>query len=126
MFEATILRLIKVFDISLLGNYYFFMAVIISYLINKLFEKYEKEKYKKKSTLLIFTEIFLRVSLLVISVYFIRNIINIIPFPFDGYEGYDHHRVKERNGVVILAFAILIFQSDLKHVTLHLLDRLNL
>ena len=126
MYESLILRLIKIFDISLLGNYYFFFALIVSYFIKKLFKKYDKEKYNKKSSLLIFLEIFLRVSFLVVSVYFIRRIIWFIPFPFDGVLGFDHTRVKERNGVVILAFATLMFQSDLKHVTLHLIDRLNL
>ena len=126
MFEPTILRLIKIFDISLIGNYYFFFALIASYFINKLFEKYDKEKYKKKSSVKIFLEIFLRVSLLVVFVYFIRRIIWYIPFPLDGVLDYDHTRVKERNGVVILAFAILMFQSDLRQITLDLVERLNL
>lgn len=123
--EFGLLRLIKILDISLLGIYYFFLAVISSIIIQKLFPKFSEDEYKKKTKLIIFLEICLRISLLVVSVYFIRRIIHFIPFYFDGYMGYHHDRLKEINGVVILAFAILMFQADLKLKTLHLVKRIT-
>jgi hypothetical protein len=56
--------------------------------------------------------IVIRTSLIMISIYFIRQIIKRIPFPLEGFYGYDSKRVKELQGGVIVSFSILSLQSD--------------
>ena len=113
----TVIRLIKMLDISCIGIYYFLLTLITSLFLVKIFPKYDKEKYKKISSFKLVLELLLRVCLIMLSVYFIRIIVKKIPFPLDGYYGYDHNRVRELNGVVIMAFSILVLQKDFKEKT---------
>lgn len=54
----------------------------------------------------------LQTVLIMLSVYAMRVIVKSIPFVFDGYKGFDHHRVMELNGAVILAFVLITLQSN--------------
>ena len=119
------IRSIKLLDISLCGIYYYFASLLISLFIKNNFPKYEKEKYKKiKSTKLV-AELMLRVAVIMISLYLLRQLVQNIPFILDGYMGYDHFRIKELNGAVIIAFSLLILQSDFKAKTEVLGERIQ-
>tara|TARA_B100002051_G_scaffold246080_1_gene253916 strand:+ start:314 stop:706 length:393 start_codon:yes stop_codon:yes gene_type:complete len=122
--EITI-RSIKMVDISLLGVYYLFGGIILSLIIDKLFPVYDEEVYRNKPLLEIFLEICLNISLIMIIVYILRNIVGKIPFPFDGVAGYDHKRVSEIKGGILIAFAIITFQPKFKNKITLLINRLN-
>ena len=49
----------------------------------------------------------IRVALIMVSVYWIRQIIKRIPSPFNKLYGYDSKRVSEIQGGAIVAFSIL-------------------
>ena len=50
-----------------------------------------------------------------IIVYILRNIVEKIPFPLDGVAGYEHKRVSEIKGGVLIAFAVITFQPNFKN-----------
>ena len=48
-------------------------------------------------------------------IYIIRNIVHLIPFPLEGFYGYQHFRVKElHSGGVALAFGVFYAQENIK------------
>jgi hypothetical protein len=112
--KELLIRSIKLLDISLLGIYYFIGGVILSIMIDKLFSKYDEEIYEKKTIMEIFIECCLYISLIMVCVYILRNIIELIPFPLHGYYDYDHYKVREIRGGVLISFAIVTFQPNLK------------
>lgn len=120
------MRGLKCIDISLLGCYYLILGIITAVLLDKLLEKHETE-IKKKSTLQLILTVFLNTSLIMIAAYFMRKIVERVPFPLDGVWGYDHSRVKEIKGGVIIAFSIMCFQTNFNKILKHLIyDRFNI
>lgn len=120
--EITI-RSIKMVDISLLGVYYLFGGIVLSLIIDKLFPVYDEEVYSNKSSQEIFLEVCLNISLIMIIVYILRNIVEKIPFPLDGVAGYEHKRVSEIKGGVLIAFAVITFQPNFKNKVTLLINR---
>lgn len=55
---------------------------------------------------------FLNLSLILISIYIMRNITQHIPFPLEGIAGYQHSRLREINGVFIANFVLLYYQTN--------------
>ena len=46
--------------------------------------------------------------------YIARNIVGIIPFPLDGYQGFEHSKVKEVNVPIIFSFVYMLFGEHIK------------
>ena len=59
-----------------------------------------------------------------ISVYILRNIIELIPFPLHGYYGYDHYKIHEIRGGILISFAVVSFQPNLKNKVNKLVNKI--
>lgn len=112
--DSYFIRAIKMIDISLLGVYYLICGIISAIVINKIFKEIEESRgdNKEESNSYKAFRIILRTALIMISAYLMRNIVREIPFLLDGYFGYEHLRLKEMNGGVIIAFSIIALQSE--------------
>jgi hypothetical protein len=106
--QYTILGL-KFLDIALLTMYYFIAGFFISTWLDNMLGKFDYDKEKRKSTLRIFLEIIIFMALILITFYVVRNIIEYIPFPFEGVAGFKQERVKERGGDVVFIFVLFMF-----------------
>ena len=126
LIDSVKFRLVKIMDIILTCNYMFIGGILISILIDYIIPSLTNIELKQKSAVILYVEIFLHIGILVTFVYFLRNIIEKIPSPFDGVHGLDHSRLKELSGCIILSFSILLFQPDLKRRLFELLSRLPL
>jgi uncharacterized membrane protein HdeD (DUF308 family) len=102
---------LKFADIFLLSAYYVVAALLISAGIDAVIGKFDKHVDEQKSTVRLFVEAILYVFVLLIIFYIVRNIIERIPFPFEGWFGFQHSRVKERTGDVIFVFILFYFQN---------------
>lgn len=123
--HEAIIRCIKCLDISLIGVYYLVLGIVFAMILNELFKETTDEKEKLKRSLPhLLLKLLVQTSLIMISVYTMRQIVKRIPFPLDGVCGYEHMRVKEINGAVIMAFVVITLQtnygSDLTELTRHL------
>jgi len=103
----------KILDISLVSVYYFSVAFIASAFIDKGLGKFDEKAYAKVSTLQISAEILLHLIFLGVLSYVLRNIVERIPFPLEGFGGFQHVRLKENQGGVVLSFMLLFFQNNL-------------
>lgn len=114
MKTEVIIRTIKIFDIVYVFTLYVFGAFVHSLILSSLFKNYNKAEYDKKSSIKIFIEICLIFACIGILVYFTKNFFELIPFPLDGYKGYNHSKLKEINTAIPLTYTILFFQRGLR------------
>ena len=106
-------RLIKLFDIGLIGIYYFLFSFIASILLNKVNKNFLN--MNDSNILIMLGKILINIFLIMIIVFYIRFIIKRIPFVFDKMYGFNHSLVKELNGGVIIAFALFFSQTNFKN-----------
>ena len=66
------------------------------------------------SSYIIFFEIVICLIINTISAYFIRNILQLIPFPLAGYYGFKHLDVYEVSRAPIVDVALILFSKNLK------------
>ena len=111
MDRRTAILLLKMFDIFLLTAYYFTLAFIAATTIDTFLGKYENKEDEQKSTPRLFSEAIIHTFFLLIVFYFARNLVDLIPFPFDGLYGFQHSRVKERGGDVVFVFIVFFYQD---------------
>jgi hypothetical protein len=113
----------KLLDIGLVTVYYFFIGFVLSALIDDQLGDFSDENYKTTSTLWIVLEIVSHLFALGIVSYVIRNVIERIPYPLEGYGGFHHIRLKEIQGGIVLSFVLLFFQKNLNDKILYLKKR---
>ena len=123
MNNEFILRSIKIVDIIYLGVLYFTIAIIVSVLLNKCMGKFNPRNADNKSSLRLICEIYLNLGIIAIIAYILRNIIEVIPFPLDGINGYSHSRVKELAGGVVFGYALFYYQKNLREKIQYVIDR---
>jgi hypothetical protein len=112
--REVIIHSLKIIDISIITILYFVIGFVSSYYINKMYSSI-KINYRLLPKWVIFIEVCGQLAVIAILVYIIRNLINSIPLPFDGFYGYQHSRVKELNsGGIALGFGLFYGQSDIK------------
>ena len=117
LINEIFIRVIKILDITFLGIYYLFFGIISALIINKILnviEEKNKKHNQSNNKLFYALKIFVRTSLVMISAYSMRNIIRRVPFILDGLFGYQHLRLKEMNGGVIIAFSIIALQPQFR------------
>tara|TARA_Y100000389_G_scaffold125559_2_gene122937 strand:+ start:474 stop:902 length:429 start_codon:yes stop_codon:yes gene_type:complete len=127
--NELMIRLIKVFDIGLLGIYYLFGALLFISFFNGFFKfiyKKKEEDLKKIPTWKLVSQVSIQAACICILGYVLRKIIKSIPFPLEGLYGYEHLRTKEVNGGVVIAFGMLTAFSDFKDRVSEITKRLEI
>jgi hypothetical protein len=112
--KEAIFRLIKMSDMGYTVIIYFIIGVILAKLSDAIYGTYHPETERKKSTVRLCAEILGIIWLDLILLYVARNIVEWIPSPFHGFHGYDHFRLKELNGSMVLGATYLYFQNNLR------------
>lgn len=119
-------RLIKIMDMGYMVILYFMLGVVLSKLTDIIFGEYSQKEIKAKSTLQLILELIAIIWFNMILFYIARNIMQVIPSPFNGLYGYDHSRLKEITDTAILGLTYLYFQSGLRSKLTELNSRLSL
>ncbi len=116
-------RLIKIIDIAYIFIFYSIAGFILSVILDRIFPKFNKEKYEKKKSITILAEICLIFATIGVIVYIVKNLFELVPFPFERVDGYIHKKVKELNTAIPLAYLIFFYQFGLQRKLLHLAMR---
>lgn len=119
-----ILELLTILDISVIYTMFFIFAASVSIIINRTFGKFDIEKYKTRSSFIIFLEILFEILITGIMGYFIRILVSNIPMPYIGYRGYNRSGLTEISGGIILYFILMTFQPHLKNKIFYLYYRI--
>ena len=107
-------RIVKLSDIAYIYGIWGICGFFLAYEIDKLFPKFNQKVYDKKSYFEILMEIWINLSVLGMISYIARNIIELLPSPFDNVAGFRHHRLKELSSAMPFMFFIMMFQEGLK------------
>ncbi len=112
-------RLIKMIDIIYISILAVIFGFSLAYVSDKIFGKFEKEKYdneikeNKEIRYELFIKIVVVVSYTSIILYLLRNFIELIPSPFNGICGLKHVQVKEIETVTGIIFVLFFsYQYD--------------
>jgi hypothetical protein len=123
--QDVLIRLNKMIDIGFITTIYFIMGAIVANIITGFQTNFDS-KESDKNTLL--KNIFSLVILIWINgvlIYFARNIIELIPYPFDNYFGFHHKKVKELGAATAFTFVLLYYQPNLNNMMKYLKNRFD-
>ncbi len=105
---------VKLFDIGLTTSYFFIIGIFAAALFDRVYGKFRKDDYKDISNLRLLVDIIIHLSFIGVVAYVLRNLVQLIPFPFDGFAGFQHARLKELEGGYVLAIVLFLFQQNLQ------------
>jgi len=117
-------RLTKIADIGYITILYAIAALILAKVFDKVSKVLDVEDDTKKSSPRLFFEIILYLWAAGILIYGVRNLMDLIPSPFDGVYGLEHLRVKELGNAGVFIFIFFYFEESLKKKMTVLYDRL--
>ena len=120
-----VIRTIKCVDIGLLGLYFLVIGVSFAQVMRIIFDK-STSAPSEKSTARLLGRIIFRTVLIMLFTYATRLIIKKIPFFLNGYFGYDHFRLQELHGGVIVAFSMIALQGNYLMEIKEFLKRIHL
>jgi hypothetical protein len=107
----------KTADIALSSVYYFFLALGASVGLNFASQFYEsytmKDKTAEKSLPRLMFEIIANIFFIVFAFWIIRNVVERIPFPLEGYGGYQHAKLSLPTTLLLTSVTMLFFQTAL-------------
>jgi len=117
---------VKTSAIFLISMSYFVFGSIMSLSVNAAMKDIDEKELSKISTWLLLVEIMCIFGVLGLGFYIIRVFVKNIPFPLEGVFGYNHSRLKEAAGGVIIAYIIFTYQTKLNAKLVELKKRLHL
>jgi len=106
-------RFIKILDIGYVTLIYFLLAIVIDVLIDKLYGEYNEKDENKKSTLRKTIDLVGMIWLNGVIIYIARNIVPLIPSPFNNINGFKHSRLKELESAYVFDFVLIYTQKNL-------------
>jgi hypothetical protein len=87
--------------------------------------QFKEDDFKDKGIAELTIGILFQLFALGVVIYALRNIVGAIPYPFEGLGGYEHARLKELDGGVVLAFVVIFFQKNLNDKIIYLKKRIT-
>ena len=108
------IRGVKLMDLGYVGATHFLAGFFLARVIDNTVGVFDKEAEKKKSTLRVTLEVIFMLWINAMILYVAKNLLELLPSPFDGLGGFDHGRLKEIKSAPLLAFALVYYQSDLQ------------
>jgi len=112
-----LMRGIKIIDIGYITVLYILFSMIFAYITDKIMGKFDEKKQQKKSKTQLTIELVCEMWVYGIFIYIVRNLVELIPFPLDGYHGFEHKRVKELTTAIpaVFTFTYILFSDYLKN-----------
>jgi hypothetical protein len=95
LLEDLNFRTVKIFDIGYIAILYFVIGLIVSRLFDKILGEFNQKKDDEKHIAQVTVELFGMIWMVGATTYIVRNLVELIPSPFDGLAGLVHKKVKE-------------------------------
>ena len=122
--KDVMIRSIKILDIGFITAIYLTFGLVLAKRCDRILGEFDETKENKKTLWQLLIELFFYLWFIGVIVYLVRNIVQLIPFPFHGVYGYDHFRVKELINAVIFFVTFLQFQEYYQKKITYLFTRL--
>jgi amino acid permease len=105
--EHANFRFVKIMDIGYITAIYFIVGLIFSRLFDKLFGEFDTKKEDNKNIVQVGAELIGMIWIIGISTYVVRNLVELIPSPFDGIAGLIHKKLKELSGAGVYTMIVM-------------------
>jgi len=116
--EDLIIRSIKILDFAFIIPIYTLGGVFGAILLDKYVYKYikivNKSNIQDETDIQLFTNIVILLLTNTIMAYFLRNLLQKIPFSLENYYGFKHMKVKEVSSGSIIMMILLIFSNEIR------------
>jgi hypothetical protein len=106
-------RLIKMLDIGYVTLIYFLSAIVIAVIMDKLYGEYNEKDESKKSTLRKTFDLVGMIWINGLIIYIVRNLVPLIPSPFNNINGFKHSNLKELKSAYVFDFVLIYTQKNL-------------
>lgn len=122
--KELIIRGIKIIDIGFITAIYLVLGIVLARLCDNYLGDFDEEAENNKPRWISIVELILYFWFLGIIIYFVRNIVYLIPFPMNGIYGFQHEKVKELSGDTTFAVSFVYFQNYYQKKLQNILERL--
>ena len=109
-----LMRSIKIVDIGYISVLYIVMSLACAMTVDKVMGEFDENIEAKKSVWRLTLEFIITIWLYGVLIYVVRNLIELVPFPLDGYHGFSHKNVKELTSAMVFTFTFVLFSKHLK------------
>lgn len=117
--------LVKILDIGFVTCIYFILGTALAILIDRHLGKFDDARASQKTILRLLCELMVHIYLVGIAVYAARNLVPLLPSPYEGLVGFQHARLKELNSATVFTTVCVVFQRHLREKILHVHARLT-
>lgn len=125
LLQDVLIRLNKMIDIGFITTIYFIMGAIVANIITGFQTKFDSKESDKNTLLKNIFSLVILIWTNGVLIYFARNIIELIPYPFDNYFGFHHKKVKELGAATAFTFVLLYYQPNLNNMMKYLKNRFD-
>ena len=125
LLQDVLIRLNKMIDIGFITTIYFIMGAIVANIITGFQTKFDSKESDKNTLLKNIFSLVILIWTNGVLIYFARNIIELIPYPFDNYFGFHHKKVKELGAATAFTFVLLYYQPNLNNMMKYLKIRFD-
>lgn len=114
MEHDLLMRGIKLLDIGYINILYVFVALVFAKITDYMMGQFDSTQEIKKEKPRLTLEFILALWIYGIAIYIARNFVGLIPFPLDGYQGFEHRLVKELGSATAFTFTYVLFSDYIK------------
>jgi hypothetical protein len=120
--KEIVIRSIKLLDIGYAASVYILTAILLITIINKIAGEPNEMEEEKKTTGKLILDVILRIWVIGILAYIVRNLFHLIPFPLEGVYGYEHMKVGEVTSSTVFVAFMVTFDNQL-HTKIEILKK---
>jgi hypothetical protein len=118
--QDFLIRTNKMIDIGYITTIYFILGAIVANMITKFQTGFNNKVEDTKTLLSSSLSLVLLIWVNGVLIYFARNIVELIPYPFDKFFGFHHNKVKELGAATAFTFVLLYYQPNLNSMMKYL------
>jgi hypothetical protein len=119
-------RVVKILDIMYITVLFFIAGFGMSRFFDSVLPKFDEEKEKESPLIVSILKVIPLLCLTAASIYILRNLVGLIPSPFEGLYGLEHLRIKEYTSSPILTFTIFYYQDTLQDHLKYIYNRISM
>ena len=120
MLQDILIRGNKMIDIGFITTIYFILGAIVANLITNFQTEFNNKEEDKRTLINSTLSLILLIWTNGVLIYFARNLVELIPYPFDTFFGFHHNKVKELGAATAFTFVLLYYQPNLNKMMKYL------
>jgi len=123
LLQDLLIRTNKMIDIGFITTIYFILGAIVANMITKYQTEFNNKEEDKRTVIKSSLSLRLLIWINGVLIYFARNLVELIPYPFDDFFGFHHMKVKELGAATAFTFVLLYYQPNLNKMMKYLTVR---